>query len=74
MLLALLAAQDTATTAGMVIGRLLVLAVGVLLIVRGVRRRNDPRHTSRGILLLVVGVLLVLGTLSSVAVNPTTGT
>ena len=68
MLAMLVAAEGPAYEAGVVVGRLLFLALGIALIVAGRRRRRDPATPSRGTALIVVGiVVLVLGVLGALA-------
>ncbi len=59
------AAAPAAETAGFLVGRLLIAALAVLLIVGGVRARGRGRTTG-GVVAIVVGALLVLGLLASI--------
>ena len=78
MSLILLAADDTAQTAGAVVGRLLIPLLGVVLIVLGSRRRQDRSTSSRGTGLIVAGAVLlalgVLGVLAGLATSASAGT
>ena len=59
-----LAADETARTAGVVFGRLLLPLLGAVLLVFGLRRRRDQSTPSRGKGLMTAGsILLVLGVL-----------
>jgi hypothetical protein len=75
--LILLAADDTAQTAGAVVGRLLFPLIGMVLIVLGSRRRRDRSTSSRGTGLIVGGAVLlalgVLGVLAGLASSASSG-
>lgn len=70
------AESDPATTAGLVIGRLLFFVVGGLLLFFGLRHRSasqrDPARKSRGKGLIIAGsVVLVLSVLALASVSAT---
>lgn len=65
----LLAAQDTARTAGAVTGTVLAFAIAVALVVFGVRFVRRPTTGAKvgGAVMIVLGVLFALGGLNSLA-------
>lgn len=61
---------DAATAAGIVFGRIIGLAIAIALVIVGIRMTRAATTGGRrtlGIVLLVIGVLLVLGTVGSVS-------
>ena len=69
---------DSAEAAGAVVGRIIGLALGVVALVVGIRmvsRKPPPTGGRRvwGIVLIVLGGLLLLGSLAALSVGTATG-